>query len=150
MNKWDAIEKDDKTIYEYQKDIDTVLSFMPYAQKIFISAKTGQRIEKIFETVDLVAENHAMRIATGVLNDVLYDATSMNQPPSDKGKRLKIFYMTQIGTKPPTFVLFVNNAELMHYSYRRYLENCLRNSFGFKGTPIKFIIRERGVLNERF
>ncbi|MCI8633672.1 MAG: ribosome biogenesis GTPase Der [Lachnospiraceae bacterium] len=150
VNKWDAIEKDDKTIYEYQKDIDTVLSFMPYAQKIFISAKTGQRIEKIFETVDLVAENHAMRIATGVLNDVLYDATSMNQPPSDKGKRLKIFYMTQIGTKPPTFVLFVNNAELMHYSYRRYLENCLRNSFGFKGTPIKFIIRERGVLNERF
>ncbi len=150
VNKWDAIEKNDKTIYEYQKDIDTVLSFMPYAQKIFISAKTGQRIEKIFETVDLVAENHAMRIATGVLNDVLYDATSMNQPPSDKGKRLKIFYMTQIGTKPPTFVLFVNNAELMHYSYRRYLENCLRNSFGFKGTPIKFIIRERGVLNERF
>lgn len=150
VNKWDAIEKNDKTIYEYQKDIDTVLSFMPYAQKIFISAKTGQRIEKIFETVDLVAENHSMRIATGVLNDVLYDATSMNQPPSDKGKRLKIFYMTQIGTKPPTFVLFVNNAELMHYSYRRYLENCLRNSFGFKGTPIKFIIRERGVLNERF
>ncbi len=150
VNKWDAIEKDDKTIYEYQKDIDTVLSFMSYAQKVFISAKTGQRIDKLFETIDMVAESHAMRIATGVLNDVLYDATSMNQPPSDKGKRLKIFYMTQVGNKPPTFVLFVNDAELMHYSYKRYLENCLRNAFGFKGTPIKFIVRERGVLSERF
>ncbi len=150
VNKWDAIEKDDKTMNRYTEDVDTVLSFMPYSQKMFISAKTGQRVEKIFETVDMVAENHAMRIQTGVLNDILYDAMAMNQPPSDKGRRLKIFYMTQIGVKPPTFVLFVNDAELMHYSYKRYLENCLRNTFGFKGTPIKFIVRERGELNERF
>ncbi len=150
VNKWDAIEKNDKTIYEYQKDIDTVLSYMPYAQKVFISAKTGQRIAQLFETIDMVAENHALRIATGVLNDMLYDATSMNQPPSDKGKRLRIFYMTQVSVKPPTFVLFVNHAELMHYSYKRYLENCLRNAFGFKGTPVRFIVRERGELSERF
>ena len=150
VSKWDAIEKNDKTIYEYQKDIDTVLSYMPYAQKVFISAKTGQRIAQLFETIDMVAENHALRIATGVLNDMLYDATSMNQPPSDKGKRLRIFYMTQVSVKPPTFVLFVNHAELMHYSYKRYLENCLRNAFGFKGTPVRFIVRERGELSERF
>ena len=150
VNKWDAIEKNDKTIYEYERSVDNVLSFMPYAQKLFISAKTGQRIEKIYEMLDQVAENHSMRVGTGVLNDVLYDATSMNQPPSDKGKRLKIFYMTQVGVKPPTFVLFVNHAELMHFSYKRYIENCLRNAFGFQGTPIKLIIRERGVLQERF
>ena len=150
VNKWDAIEKDDKTMNRFSEEVDKVLSFMPYAQKIFISAKTGQRIEKIFETVDMVAANHTLRIQTGTLNDILYDAMAMNQPPSDKGKRLKIFYMTQVGVKPPTFVLFVNDAELMHYSYKRYLENCLRSAFGFKGTPIRFIIRERGALNERF
>ena len=123
---------------------------MPYAQKLFISAKTGQRVNKIFETVDLVASNHALRIPTGVLNDILYDAMAMNQPPSDKGKRLKIFYMTQVSVKPPTFVIFVNDQELMHYSYKRYLENKLREAYGFKGTPIRFIIRERSALNERF
>lgn len=144
VNKWDAIEKDDKTMYRYLEDIDTVLSFMPYSQKMFISAKTGQRVNTLFDTIDMVAENQALRVQTGVLNDILYDAMAMNQPPSDKGKRLKIFYMTQVSVKPPTFVIFVNDAELMHYSYKRYLENRLRDSFGFKGTPIRFIIRERG------
>lgn len=150
VNKWDAVEKDDKTMYRFLQDIDSVLSYMPYAQKLFISAKTGQRVNKIFETVDLVASNHALRIPTGVLNDILYDAMAMNQPPSDKGKRLKIFYMTQVSVKPPTFVIFVNDQELMHYSYKRYLENKLREAYGFKGTPIRFIIRERNALNERF
>lgn len=144
VNKWDAIEKNDKTMYRYLEDIDTVLSFMPYSQKMFISAKTGQRVNTLFDTIDMVAENQNMRVQTGVLNDILYDAMAMNQPPSDKGKRLKIFYMTQVSVKPPTFVIFVNDAELMHYSYKRYLENRLRDSFGFKGTPIRFIIRERG------
>lgn len=150
VNKWDAIEKDDKTMYKYIQDINTVLSFMPYSQKMFISAKTGQRVNTLFDTIDMVAENQTMRIQTGVLNDILYDAMAMNQPPSDKGKRLKIFYMTQVSVKPPTFVIFVNDAELMHYSYKRYLENRLRDSFGFKGTPIRFIIRERGSLEKRF
>ena len=150
VNKWDAIEKDDKTMYRFLQEIESVLSYMPYAQKLFISAKTGQRVNKIFETVDLVASNHALRIPTGVLNDILYDAMAMNQPPSDKGKRLKIFYMTQVSVKPPTFVIFVNDQELMHYSYKRYLENKLREAYGFKGTPIRFIIRERSALNERF
>ena len=144
VNKWDAIEKDDKTMYQYIRDIDTTLSFMPYAQKMFISAKTGQRINQLFEVIDSVAENQNMRVQTGVLNDILYDAMAMFQPPSDKGKRLKIFYMTQVSVKPPTFVLFVNDAELMHFSYKRYLENRLRDAFGFHGTPIRFIIRERG------
>ena len=150
VNKWDAIEKDDKTMYRFLQEIESVLSYMPYAQKLFISAKTGQRVNKIFETVDLVASNHALRIPTGVLNDILYDDMAMNQPPSDKGKRLKIFYMTQVSVKPPTFVIFVNDQELMHYSYKRYLENKLREAYGFKGTPIRFIIRERSALNERF
>ena len=144
VNKWDAIEKDDKTMYQYIRDIDTTLSFMPYAQKMFISAKTGQRVNQLFETIDSVAENQSLRVQTGVLNDILYDAMAMFQPPSDKGKRLKIFYMTQVSVKPPTFVLFVNDAELMHFSYKRYLENRLRDAFGFHGTPIRFIIRERG------
>ena len=144
VNKWDAIEKNDKTMYEYLRDIDATLSFMPYAQKVFISAKTGQRVDSIFSLIDMVAENQSMRVQTGVLNDILYDAMAMFQPPSDKGKRLKIFYMTQVAVKPPTFVLFVNDAELMHFSYKRYLENRLRDAFGFKGTPIHFIIRERG------
>lgn len=150
VNKWDAIEKDDKTMNEFGKDVDTVLSYLPYAPKIYISALTGQRIGKIFETIDQVEENINKRIPTGLLNNVLYDATAMNQPPSDKGRQLRIYYMTQIGVKPPTFVIFVNNAELMHYSYKRYLENCLRNNFGFEGTPVKFIIRERNELSERF
>ncbi len=150
VNKWDAVEKDDKTMNRFTQDIDNVLSFMPYAEKLFISAVTGQRVDRIFEAVDRVAANNAMRVATGTLNDILYDAMSMNQPPSDKGRRLKIFYMTQVGTKPPTFVIFVNDAELMHYSYKRYLENCIRKTFGFAGTPLKFIIRERGELSERF
>ena len=150
VNKWDAVEKDDKTIYRFTEQVNQVLSFMPYSQKIFISAKTGQRVTKLFELVDQVAENHCKRIPTGVLNDVLYEAMAVNQPPSDKGKRLKIYYMTQVGVKPPTFVVFVNSKELMHYSYTRYIENRLRENFGFEGTPLKFIIRERGVLEERF
>ena len=150
VNKWDAIEKDDKTMNEFEKDIDTVLSYLPYAPKIYISALTGQRLTQIYETIDQVEESILKRVPTGILNDVLYDATSMNQPPSDKGRQLRIYYMTQIGVKPPTFVIFVNNQELMHYSYKRYLENCIRKAFGFEGTPIKFIIRERNELSERF
>ena len=149
VNKWDAIEKDDKTMNEFGKDIDTVLSYLPYAPKIYISALTGQRLTQIYETIDQVEESILKRVPTGILNDVLYDATSMNQPPSDKGRQLRIYYMTQIGVKPPTFVIFVNNQELMHYSYKRYLENCIRKAFGFEGTPIKFIIRERNELSER-
>ncbi len=144
VNKWDAIEKDDKTMYQYIRDIDETLSFMPYAEKMFISAKTGQRVSQLFDVINSVAENQNLRVQTGVLNDILYDAMAMFQPPSDKGKRLKIFYMTQVSVKPPTFVLFVNDAELMHFSYKRYLENRLRDAFGFRGTPIRFIIRERG------
>ncbi len=150
VNKWDAIEKNDKTMNEFGKDIDTVLSYLPYAPKIYISALTGQRLTQIYETIDQVEESILKRVPTGILNDVLYDATSMNQPPSDKGRQLRIYYMTQIGVKPPTFVIFVNNQELMHYSYKRYLENCIRKAFGFEGTPIKFIIRERNELSERF
>ena len=150
VNKWDAIEKDDKTMNEFGKDIDTVLSYLPYAPKIYISALTGLRLTQIYETLDQVEESILKRVPTGILNDVLYDATSMNQPPSDKGRQLRIYYMTQIGVKPPTFVIFVNNQELMHYSYKRYLENCIRKAFGFEGTPIKFIIRERNELSERF
>ena len=150
VNKWDAIEKDDKTMNEFGKDIDTVLSYLPYAPKIYISALTGQRLTQIYETIDQVEESILKRVPTGILNDVLYDATSMNQPPSDKGRQLRIYYMTQIGVKPPTFVIFVNNQELMHYSYKRYLENCIRKAFGFEGTPIKFIILERNELSERF
>ncbi|MCT4544189.1 MAG: ribosome biogenesis GTPase Der [Vallitalea sp.] len=143
VNKWDAIEKDDKTMYKYLNDVNATLSYMTYAPKIFISALTGLRINKLFENIDIVIQNHALRVSTGVLNDVLYDATAMNQPPSDKGKRLKLYYMTQISIKPPTFIIFVNDRTLMHFSYRRYIENRIRESFGFKGTPIHFIIRER-------
>lgn len=150
VNKWDAIEKDDRTMNEFGKDVDDILSYLPFAPKIYISALTGQRLGKIYETIDTVAESIEKRVSTGLLNDVLYDATAMNQPPSDKGRQLRIYYMTQIGVKPPTFVIFVNNAELMHYSYKRYLENCLRKAFGFEGTPIKFIIRERSELSDRF
>lgn len=144
VNKWDAIEKNDKTIYEHTNRIKDILSFMPYAEILFISAKTGQRVGKIFDTIDMVIENQNLRIPTGVLNEILSEAVAMQQPPSDKGKRLKIFYMTQVSVKPPTFVIFVNNKELMHFSYTRYLENKIRDTFGFRGTALRFIIRERG------
>ena len=144
VNKWDAIEKNDKTIYEHTNRIKDILSFMPYAEILFISAKTGQRVGKIFDTIDMVIENQNLRIQTGVLNEILSEAVAMQQPPSDKGKRLKIFYMTQVSVKPPTFVIFVNNKELMHFTYTRYLENKIRDTFGFRGTALRFIIRERG------
>ena len=144
VNKWDAIEKNDKTIYEHTNRIKDILSFMPYAEILFISAKTGQRVGKIFDTIDMVIENQNLRIQTGVLNEILSEAVAMQQPPSDKGKRLKIFYMTQVSVKPPTFIIFVNNKELMHFSYTRYLENKIRDTFGFRGTALRFIIRERG------
>lgn len=144
VNKWDAIEKNDKTVNEYSKKVRSVLSFMSYAEITFISAKSGQRIHKLYELIDTVAENHAMRVQTGVLNEIMAEAVAMQQPPTDKGKRLKLFYMTQVSVKPPTFVIFVNYKELMHFSYTRYIENQVREAFGFKGTPLKFIIRERG------
>lgn len=143
VNKWDAVEKDDKTIYKYTNKIREVLSFMPYAEILFISAKTGLRISRMFEAIDMVIENQTLRIQTGVLNEILTEAVAMQQPPSDKGKRLKIFYMTQVAVKPPTFVVFVNSKELMHFSYTRYLENKIRDAFGFRGTSLKFIVRER-------
>ena len=144
VNKWDAIEKNDKTVYEYEKNIRNILSYMPYAEITFISALTGQRLNKLFELIDMVVQNHSLRIQTGVLNEIMTEAVAMQQPPSDKGKRLKLFYMTQVAVKPPTFVIFVNDKELMHFSYTRYIENQIRTAFGFKGTPLKFIIRERG------
>ena len=144
VNKWDAIEKNDKTIYKHTNRIREVLSFMPYAEIVFISAKTGLRISRMFETLDAVIENQTMRIQTGVLNEILAEAVAMQQPPSDKGKRLKIFYMTQVAVKPPTFVIFVNDKQLMHFSYTRYLENKIRDAFDFGGTPLRFIVRERG------
>lgn len=143
VNKWDSIEKNDKTIYEHTKRIREILSFMPYAEIVFISAKTGQRVNKIFDVMDVVIQNHALRIATGVLNEILMEAVAMQQPPSDKGKRLKLYYITQVAIKPPTFVIFVNDKQLMHYSYTRYIENKIRDAFGFSGTSLKFIIRER-------
>lgn len=143
VNKWDAIEKDDKTIYRHTEKIRQILSFMPYAEILFISAKTGQRLNKMFEMIDMVMENNSMRVATGVLNEIVAEAVAMQQPPSDKGKRLRIYYVTQVSVKPPTFVIFVNDKELMHFSYTRYLENRIRDTFGFRGTSLKFIIRER-------
>ena len=144
VNKWDAVEKDDKTIYKHTNRIREVLAYMPYAELVFISAKSGQRLPKLFETIDAVIENQTLRIQTGVLNEILSEAVARQQPPSDRGKRLKIFYMTQVGVKPPTFVIFVNDKELMHFSYTRYIENKVRDAFGFRGTSLKFIIRERG------
>ncbi|OOB77555.1 MAG: ribosome biogenesis GTPase Der [Epulopiscium sp. Nele67-Bin001] len=144
VNKWDSIEKNDKTMNEYTKDITNTLAYMRYAPLTFISALTGQRVPKLFGTIKMVSENQSLRISTGVLNDVLYEAMALNQPPSDKGKALRIFYMTQVSIKPPTFILFVNDKELMHFSYQRYIENQMREAFGFKGTPIHFIIREKG------
>ena len=143
VNKWDAVEKNDKTIYRFTEKIRQTLSFMPYAELLFISAKTGQRLGKLYETIDAVVENHAMRVQTGVLNEIMTEAVAMQQPPTDKGKRLRLYYITQVSVKPPTFVIFVNDKELMHFSYTRYLENQIREAFGFRGTPLKFIIRER-------
>lgn len=144
VNKWDAVEKTDKTMKEHENKIRQVLSFMPYAQIIYISALTGQRIHKIYEAVDQVIENQTMRVATGVLNEIIAEAVVLQQPPSDKGRRLKIFYVTQAAVKPPTFVVFVNDKELMHFSYLRYLENRIRDAFGgFSGTSLKFIVRQR-------
>ena len=143
VNKWDAIEKNDKTMYRFLDDVQKTLSYMTYAPIVFISAKTGLRINKLFETIEMVISNQTLRIQTGVINDILYDAMAMNQPPSDKGRRLKIFYMTQVAIKPPTFVMFINDKELTHFSYTRYIENRLREAFGFKGTPLKMISRER-------
>ena len=144
VNKWDAVEKDDKTMQEYKTKLEKDFSFMSYAPMIFISAKTGQRLDKLFEMIKAVSNANSMRIKTGALNDILAQATARVQPPTDKGRRLKIFYMTQASTKPPTFVCFVNSAQLFHFSYQRYLENRIRDTFGLEGTPIRFVIRERG------
>jgi GTP-binding protein len=143
VNKWDLIEKNNKTVNEYTNDIREVLAYMPYAEIIFISAETGQRLGKLFEVVEVVIQNQNLRVATGVLNEIMMEATALQQPPSDKGKRLKLFYITQVSVKPPTFVIFVNDKELMHFSYTRYIENKIREAFGFSGTSLKFFIRER-------
>ncbi len=144
VNKWDAVEKDDKTMDKMRKQLMNDFSFMPYAPFIFLSAKTGQRVDRLFELIKFVSEQNAMRISTGTLNDVLALATARVQPPTDKGKRLRIYYMTQVSIKPPTFVFFVNRADLFHFSYQRYLENQLRETFGLEGTPVRFVIREKG------
>ena len=143
VNKWDAIEKDDRTMRGYESDIRQILSFMPYAEIMYVSAKTGQRLVKLFDMVDMVIANQTMRVATGVLNEIMTEAVAMQQPPSDKGRRLKLYYITQVAVKPPTFVIFVNDKRLMHFSYTRYLENKIREAFGFRGTSLKFFIRER-------
>ena len=143
VNKWDLIEKDNNTVKEYTKKIRNILSFMPYAEIIFISAETGQRIPRLFDELEIIIQNHSLRVATGVLNEILAEAVAMQQPPSDKGRRLKIFYITQVSVKPPAFVIFVNDKKLMHFSYTRYIENKIREAFGFAGTPLKFIIREK-------
>ncbi|HBA68406.1 MAG TPA: ribosome biogenesis GTPase Der [Lachnospiraceae bacterium] len=143
VNKWDAIEKDNHTVKKFTDRVREILSFMPYAEIIFISAVTGQRLPKLYETIDIVSENHSMRIATGVLNEIMAEAVALQQPPSDKGKRLRLYYITQVAVKPPTFVIFVNDKKLMHFSYTRYIENQIRETFGFRGTPLKFFIRER-------
>ena len=143
VNKWDAVEKDDKAIYRYTEKIRMTLSFIPYAEIMFISAETGKRLPKLFEKIDMVLANQAMRVQTGVLNEILTEAVALQQPPSDKGKRLKLYYITQVSVKPPTFVIFVNDKQLTHFSYTRYLENKLRDTFGFQGTPLRFIYRER-------
>ncbi len=143
VNKWDAIEKNDNSVKEYTQKIRQILSFMPYAEIMFISAVSGQRLMKLYDMIDAVYANHSMRIATGVLNEIMAEAVALQQPPADKGKRLRLYYITQVAVKPPTFVIFVNDKELMHFSYQRYLENQIRDTFGFLGTPLKFIIRER-------
>ncbi len=143
VNKWDAIEKNDKTMYEYEKQIRNTLSYLPYAEIMYVSAETGQRLPKLYEMIDVVMENQTLRVATGVLNEIMTEAVALQQPPSDKGKRLKLYYITQVSVKPPTFVIFVNDKELMHFSYLRYLENKIREAFGFRGTSLKFFVRER-------
>lgn len=143
VNKWDLIEKNNKTVSEFTAKIREKLSYMPYAELIFLSAKTGQRLPRLFDTIDAVIENCALRVQTGVLNEILTESMAMKQPPSDKGKRLRIYYITQVSVKPPTFVMFVNDKKLTHFSYTRYLENQIRTTFGFRGTPIRFIYRER-------
>jgi GTP-binding protein len=144
INKWDSIEKSTGTMEKYRKKVIGDLEFMSYAPIVFISAITGQRVDRLFELIDYVNAQASFRVSTGLLNDVLNDALAMVQPPSDKGKRLKIYYMTQTGVKPPSFVVFVNDAELMHFSYTRYLQNTLRSNFGFEGTPIRFTIKQKG------
>ncbi len=144
INKWDAVEKDNDSVNEFTKKIYNALSYMTYAPILFVSALTGQRLQKLFEHINYVNGQAKLRISTGMLNDMLGDATAKVQPPSDKGKRLKIYYMTQASVAPPTFVIFANSIELFHFSYQRYIENCLRETFGFRGTPIRIIIRERG------
>lgn len=144
VNKWDLVEKTDKTMQEYRTKLENDFSFMSYVPFVFISAKTGQRINKLYELIKYTHEQNSMRISTGMLNDVLAYATTRVQPPSDKGRRLKIYYMTQPSTKPPTFVIFVNRADLFHFSYKRYIENQIRSTFGLEGTPVRFIVRERG------
>ena len=143
VNKWDAIEKNDRTMREYERSIRQVLSYMPYAEIMYVSALTGQRLVKLYDMIDMVIESQTLRIATGVLNEIMTEAVALQQPPSDKGKRLKLYYITQVAVKPPTFVIFVNDKELMHFSYTRYLENKIREAFGFRGTSLKFFIRER-------
>ena len=143
VNKWDAIEKSDKTMNEYEKQIRETLAYMPYAEIMYVSAATGQRLNKLYDMIDMVMENQTLRVATGVLNEIMAEAVALQQPPSDKGKRLKLYYITQVSVKPPTFVIFVNDKELMHFSYTRYLENKIREAFGFRGTSLKFFIRER-------
>ena len=143
VNKWDAIEKNDKTMREYESKVRQILSFMPYAEIMYVSAKTGQRLHKLYDMIDMVIANQTLRVATGVLNEIMTEAVAMQQPPSDKGKRLKLYYITQVAVKPPTFVIFVNDKELMHFSYLRYLENKVREAFGFRGTSLRFLVRER-------
>jgi GTP-binding protein len=143
VNKWDLVNKDNNTVKKYTLDIRNVLSFIPYAEIIFISAETGQRLHRLFEIIEVVIQNQNLRIATGVLNEIMAEATALQQPPTDKGKRLRLYYITQVSVKPPTFVIFVNDKKLMHFSYTRYLENKIREAFGFAGTSLKFIIRER-------
>ena len=143
VNKWDSVEKDDKTIYKFTNDVRNILSFMPYAEIVFISALTGQRLPKLFETIDMVRESQDKRVGTGALNEILAEAVAMQQPPNDKGRFLKLYYITQVSSRPPTFVIFVNDKELAHFSYIRYIENQIRETFGFKGTPLKIIVRER-------
>ncbi|HKL79447.1 MAG TPA: ribosome biogenesis GTPase Der [Mobilitalea sp.] len=143
VNKWDLIEKNNKSVKEFTSDIRETLAFMPYAEILFISAETGQRLHKLFETVEVVIQNQNLRVSTGVLNEIMAEATALQQPPSDKGKRLRLYYITQVSVKPPTFVIFVNDKELMHFSYTRYIENKIREAFGFGGTSLKFFIRER-------
>ncbi|MCQ2492221.1 MAG: ribosome biogenesis GTPase Der [Lachnospiraceae bacterium] len=143
VNKWDLVEKDDKTIYKFTNQVRETLAYMPYAELVFISAKTGQRLHKVFDIIDAVVENCNLRIQTGVLNEILTEAVAMKQPPSDKGKRLRLYYITQVSVKPPTFVIFINDKKLTHFSYTRYIENQIRQTFGFRGTPIHIIMRER-------